>query len=126
DVYDGLASFSDVLFRDLHSRVHYVPPGKRHLTPAEIGDDRLETILSALTLTYDQVVIDARDDVIGKLAPAAQGALAVSEYPGIDMRTERALAGVRTVSAAEIPLLVIEAGEEGGGLPRAPRVAEVA
>ena len=68
DLFDGNASFAEVIFRDRRSRVHFVPAGTRRAdAPSEVADERLETILSALTLTYDHVVLDARDDVI---APA--------------------------------------------------------
>jgi succinoglycan biosynthesis transport protein ExoP len=122
DVFDGTASFADVIFRDTHSRVHFVPAGKRVLTAEEIADDRLETILSALTLTYDQVVLDAREAVIGRLAPSAAAAMVVSEFPAGDSRTERAFARIRTVSTAEIHLLVVDAqGGEGDRIERAPK-----
>jgi hypothetical protein len=108
DVFDGTASFADVLFRDQGSRVHFVPAGTRVLAPAELADDRLETILSALTLTYDHVVLDAREDVVGRLAPSAASAMVVSDRAADDSRTERAFARIRTVSSAEIHLLVVD------------------
>ncbi len=124
DVFDGSASFADVLFRDTHSRVHFVPAGKRVLSVGEVTDERLETILSALTLTYDQVVLDARDEVLPQLAPSAAAAMVVSTAPATDPRTERVSARIRAVSSAEAHLLVIDPpGGADDGLERAGQVA---
>jgi hypothetical protein len=76
-----------------------------------VADDRLETILSALTLTYDQVVLDARDDVIGRLGASADAAMVVSQFPAGDPRTEQASERVRAASPGEVHLLVVDAAE---------------
>jgi succinoglycan biosynthesis transport protein ExoP len=124
DVFDGAASFSEVLFRDCRSRVHYLPAGTRLLVPSELGEDRLETLLSALTMTYDQVVLDVRSAALGRLAPSASAALVVSEFPARDPRTARAMAAIEAAApAAEVHLLVVDRASAGDGLERAARVA---
>jgi MinD-like ATPase involved in chromosome partitioning or flagellar assembly len=121
DVFDRSAAFGDVLFRDQRSRLHFVPAGTRNLAPTELTDDRLETILAALSLTYDQVVLDARDDLTDQLAPAVARVLVVSEYDADDARTARAMARIRAVAEADVRLLVI-----GPGKPTGPSSAAVA
>jgi succinoglycan biosynthesis transport protein ExoP len=125
DLVDGEASFAQVIFRDRKSRVHFIPAGQRPLEAELIAGERLETILSALTLTYDYVVLDARDDMIAGLAPGSGVAVVVSEFGAADPRTRSAFDRIKAVSEADIQLLVVDAGsardEEdlGDGLSRA-------
>jgi len=59
DLLDGGASFSQVLFRDRRSRAHVVPHGRRPLTDADMTGERFATIMDALVMTYDVVIVDA-------------------------------------------------------------------
>jgi len=124
ELFDGEASFAQVIFRDRGSRVHFIPRGRRPLKADLIDRDRLETILSALTLTYDYVVLDARDDMIALLAPGCSAAVVVSEFAAADPRTKSAFERVKAVSDAAIQLLMVDAArggedESGAALTRA-------
>ncbi len=110
NLVDGGASFAQVIFRDRKSRVHLIPAGHRPLDPRMLAVERLETILSALTLTYDYVVLDARDDMIPALAPGSGLAVVVSEFGAADPRTKSAFDRVKAVSEADVQLLVVDAG----------------
>jgi Mrp family chromosome partitioning ATPase len=112
DLFDGEASFAQVIFRDQRSRVHFISAGEGPLTAEALADERLETILSALTLTYDCVIIDARDDLIAMLAPGCGAAVVVSPFDADDRRTEAAVQHIRAVSDADVEVLVVDASDE--------------
>ena len=40
DLFDGEASFAQVIFRDRNSRVHFIPSGRKPLTPELASDER--------------------------------------------------------------------------------------
>jgi hypothetical protein len=98
-----------------------VPAGSRVLSPSEIADERMETMLAALSLSYDQVVLDTRDELIEPLAPTVAAALIVSELAADHPLTRRAMARISAASEADVHLLVIDppAGQGGGAPPRA-------
>jgi uncharacterized protein involved in exopolysaccharide biosynthesis len=108
DLFDGDASFAQVIFRDRKSRVHFIPAGRKPLTRALLDDERLETVLSALTLTYDYVLLDSGDDMIPVIGAGAGVAMVVSEFGSGDPRTVSAFHRVSDVSDAEIMLLVVD------------------
>jgi succinoglycan biosynthesis transport protein ExoP len=108
DLFDGDASFAQVIFRDRKSRVHFIPAGRKPLGREFIDDERLETVLSALTLTYDYVLLDASDEMIGAVGPASGMAMVVSEFGPGDSRTVNAFDRITDVSDAEILLLVVD------------------
>lgn len=60
DLLFAVASFSEVIHRDAASRCHVIPPG-RGVRDGEtlVAADRMVLILSALTQTYDHVVVAA-------------------------------------------------------------------
>ena len=64
--------------------------------------------MSALSMTYDMVVLDAGDAVIDDLAGACDIAVVVSEYNAADPRTVRAFDRITSVSDASILLLVVD------------------
>jgi len=109
DLFDGEASFAQVIFRDRKSRVHFIPAGRKPIGPGLVDEEHLETILSALTLTYDYVLLDTNDDMITTVAPGCGMALVVSEHGGGDPRTARAFDRVTAVTDAHILLLVVDA-----------------
>jgi len=126
DLFDGEASFAQVIFRDRKSRVHFIPAGRKPLSPALLDRDQMETVLSALTLTYDYVLLDAGDDMIDVVAPSCGMAMVVSEFGASDPRTAEAFKRVGDVSEAKVLLLVVDQSParppEGdtAGLDKAP------
>ena len=108
DLFDGEASFAQVIFRDRKSRVHFIPAGRKPLDADLLDRDHLETVLAALTLTYDYVLIDAADEMIPVVGPACGVAMVVSEFGAADPRTINAFDRVTTVSDAPILLLVVD------------------
>jgi Mrp family chromosome partitioning ATPase len=111
DLFEGEASFTQVIFRDRKSRVHFIPAGRKPLTPRVSEGDHLDTILAALTLTYDYVLIDAADDMIPVVGASCGVAMVVSEFGSDDPRTTRAFDRVNAVSDAPILLLVVDPAE---------------
>ena len=108
DLFEGDASFAQVIFRDRKSRVHFIPAGHHALSAESIELDSLETILSALTLTYDYVVLDVADEMIRLLAPGTGLAVVVSEHPADDPRTIAAFDRITAITDIEVMLLVVD------------------
>jgi hypothetical protein len=114
DLFDGSASFAQVIFRDRKSRVHFIPAGRKPLVAGAIDGEQLETILSALSLTYDIVVFDAGDDMIATLAPGCGVAVVVSEFGPADPRTMKAFARIKDATdEVRIMLLVVDPAPDG-------------
>ena len=134
DLFDGEASFAQVIFRDRRSRVHFIPAGRAPLDAALLDQERLETILSALAMTYDCVILDANDAMIARVGGTADLAVVVSEFGASDPRTKGAFDRVTAVCDAKILLLMVDpatpaqAAEDGGEppMPRETPVAETA
>lgn len=120
DLFDGDASFAQVIFRDRKSRVHFIPAGKKPLNAGLLDPEHLETMLAALTLTYDFVLIDTGDEMIATFGPSCGMAMVVSEFAAADPRTIGAFDRVSEVSDAEILLLVVDPA------PIRPEAGEVA
>jgi MinD-like ATPase involved in chromosome partitioning or flagellar assembly len=116
DLIAGRSSFAQTIFRDRKSRVHFVPAGGA-LDAATGADERLETILSALTLTYDYVLIDCPDALIPAIGPGAGAAVVVSEFDADDARSETACERVEAACDGRIHLLVVD---PAGGREAAP------
>jgi uncharacterized protein involved in exopolysaccharide biosynthesis len=108
DLFEGDVSFAQVIFRDHKSRVHFIPAGRHPLSADGIDRDSMETILSALTLTYDYVVLDAADDLIRLVAPGCGMAVVVSEHPSGDPRTAAAFDRVTDIIDANVLLLLVD------------------
>ncbi len=108
DLFDGEASFAQVIFRDRRSRVHFIPAGREPLKPELLAEERLETILSALALTYDCVVLDASDAMIATVGRTADISVVVSEFSASDPRTKGACDRVTAVTDAKILVLVVD------------------
>jgi tyrosine-protein kinase Etk/Wzc len=120
DLFAGAASFAQVIFRDHQSRVHFIAAGHAPVSAGMLGGERLETLLSALTLTYDFVLLDAPDPLVQVLAPAAAAAVVVSEHGAADSRTIRAIERLDAVPPENTMLLVVdpEAEPAEGDAPR--------
>jgi uncharacterized protein involved in exopolysaccharide biosynthesis len=125
DLLEGDASFAQVIFRDRKSRVHFIPAGRRALMPRLMDTDHLETILAALTLTYDYVLIDATDDMIPVVGASCAAAMVVSEFGTDDPRTVRAFDRINAVSEAPILLLTVEPADTSAE-PATPSADEAA
>ncbi|MEJ0096735.1 MAG: hypothetical protein WDM84_00370 [Bauldia sp.] len=108
DLFDGEASFAQVIFRDRKSRVHFIPAGRKPLSADLLDAEHLETVLAALTLTYDFVLVDAADEMIPVVGPSCGVAMVVSEFGAADPRTINAFDRVTGVSDAAILLLVVD------------------
>jgi len=108
DLFDGEASFAQVIFRDRRSRAHFIPAGRRRLSPKTLSEERLETILSALAMTYDCVVIDAGDEMIPLVGRSADMGVVVSEFGSSDPRTRGAFERIAAVTDAHTMLLVVD------------------
>lgn len=108
DLFTGEASFAQAIFRDRRSRAHFIPSGRQPLVAGMLTSDRLATILDALDHTYDHLVIDVSDDLVGLFGPSAGAALVVTEFGAADPRTVRAFDRIKAVSAAAILILVVD------------------
>ncbi len=108
DLVSGEASFAQAIFRDRKSRAHFVPSGTNRLSADSVRDGKLDTVLSALSMTYDLVILDAGDAMIEALAPGCRTAVVVSEHAASDARTVKAFERISGVSEAQILLLVVE------------------
>ena len=106
--------------------MHFIPAGRAPLTAELLDQERLETILSALAMTYDCVILDASDAMIAKVGDTANLAVVVSEFGASDPRTKGAFDRVTAVSDARILLLVVDPAAparevEDGEEPPMPR-----
>lgn len=113
DLFDSAASFSQVIFRDRKSRVHFIAAGRRLPPAAGLDPDKVETILSALTLTYDYVIVDVADAAIATFGATARVAVVVSEHDADDRRTIDAFERVTAASDARILLLTVDGPPPG-------------
>jgi Mrp family chromosome partitioning ATPase len=131
DLFSGEASFAQVIFRDRRSRVHFIPAGRVPLGAERLDKERLETIVSALALTYDCVILDASDAMIATVGETADLAVVVSEFGASDPRTKGAFDRVTAVSDARILLLMVDPAapareSEDGEEPLMPREKSLA
>ena len=126
DLLSGDATYAEVIFRDRHSRVHFIPNGQKPLSWADLGAHaRLDVILEALSLTYDYVVLEVEDESIAILAPFFPVAMVATEAGTLDPRAAAAIARISTASDASIHLLLPDPGEVAGETrsPPATRIA---
>lgn len=128
DLFAGDASFAQVIFRDRKSRVHFIPSGSKAVKPDLLNPEQLETVLSALTLTYDYVLLDTADEMIETVGPACGVAMVVSEFSAADPRTVNAFDRITDVTDASILLLVVDPapGRHGDMANEDSAVGEVA
>jgi succinoglycan biosynthesis transport protein ExoP len=81
----GMVTFGDIITRDQHSNVHLVATGNvGNDGPALAASPILATVIEALALSYDHVVIDvgsAAEIAVERFAPLAQRAVLVASDP---------------------------------------------
>jgi succinoglycan biosynthesis transport protein ExoP len=109
DLFAGNASFTEVIFRDRRSRAHLIPHGLLEFDSAVAGGERFVTILDALDQTYDQILLDADQDLALQLAGSAGAVVLVSDGGDSDPRTVRAFDAMKTATKADVMLLIAEA-----------------
>ncbi len=134
DLSASEASFAQVIFRDRRSRVHFIPAGRSPLDAEHLDAERLETILSALAMTYDCVILDTADAMIAAVGGTADLGVVVSEFGASDPRTRGAFDRITAVCDARILLLMVDpvapatAVEDGSEdlMPREKPATEVA
>jgi succinoglycan biosynthesis transport protein ExoP len=124
DLFDGEASFAQVIFRDRRSRVHFIPAGRARLSPGLVDAARMETILSALALTYDCVILDTDDAMISVVGGTTELAVVVSEFGASDPRTKAAFDRVTAVCDARILLLMVDPAVPAPTVPDEGTAAE--
>lgn len=107
DIVDGDATFGDAIFRDRISRAHIIGAGSRTLTPEDVSGREVETILSALSMTYDRVILDASDAMLAAIAGRFDVAVIASEHDFSDERMVKAYDRISDVSDVDILLLLI-------------------
>ncbi|MEM1047763.1 MAG: Wzz/FepE/Etk N-terminal domain-containing protein [Pseudomonadota bacterium] len=57
ELLDGEAGFSDVIYQDVASRAHIIPPGRNPFAVGDIDAAEFGFLVDALAQTYDRVVI---------------------------------------------------------------------
>jgi len=126
DLFDGAASFAQVIFRDRRSRAHFIPVGRLPITPDALSGERMATILAALDHTYDHLIIDAGDELIEGIAPSVDTVMVVSEFGAADPRTVNAIDRVHAVTAATVLLLIVDPERRRQEIAEAPKAEKAA
>ena len=111
DLARGAASFSDIITRDKHSRVHLVAAGQIEGDAAELLESYvLLSAVDALGQSYEYLVIDAgsqSDIAIGPIAQLAARAVLVageaSEHSSADLRDQLLSTGFADVTVLTGP-----------------------
>jgi MinD-like ATPase involved in chromosome partitioning or flagellar assembly len=117
DLFDGEASFAQVIFRDRKSRVHFIPAGLRRFSRQDLADERVALLVNALDHTYDHVVFDVAGDFLEAIGSECDAAVVATEFDRDDPRTVHLIELVRVHSQARIVVCRIdpvEAGEMSG------------
>ena len=107
DLFAGEASFAQVIFRDRSSRAHFIPAGRKPVDAAALTGERLATILTALDHTYDHLILDAGDDMVGVFGSTVGAAMVASAFSDADPRTVRAFERVAAAAPKATVLLLI-------------------
>jgi MinD-like ATPase involved in chromosome partitioning or flagellar assembly len=117
DLFAGVASFGQVIFRDRKSRVHFIPAGLRRFSRQDLADERVALLVNALDHTYDHVVFDVAGDFLEAIGSECDAAVVATEFDRDDPRTVHLIELVRVHSQARIVVCRIdpvEAGEMSG------------
>jgi succinoglycan biosynthesis transport protein ExoP len=109
DLFAGQASFTDVIFRDRHSRAHLIPHGSTGFEIGAMGDERFVAILDALDQTYDHILLDADLDAGLQLAGRAGAVVVVSDRDATDPRTVQAVEAMKVATDADVVVLIADA-----------------
>lgn len=108
DLFAGHATFTEVIFRDRRSRAHLISHGLLEFDPDAAQGEQFVTILDALDQTYDQILLDADEDLALQLAPKAGAVILVSDGSESDPRTIRAFEAMTAATSAKVMLLIAE------------------
>ena len=109
DLFAGNASFTEVIFRDRRSRAHLIAHGLLEFDAGLAKGEQFVTILDALDQTYDQILLDADQDMALQLASKAGAVILVSDGSDSDPRTVRAFEAMKAATTADVMLLIAEA-----------------
>jgi len=105
----GAASFGEVITRDQYSNVHLIATGAvGNDGPMLAASPTLATVIEALVLSYDHVVLDvgsAADIAVERFAPLAQRAVLVASDPA-NPATRAARERLMLAGFADVSLLV--------------------
>ena len=109
DLFAGIASFAQVIFRDRRSRAHLIPHGLLEFGPDTAKGERFVSILDALDQTYDQILLDADAEMALQLAAQSGAVIVVADGGASDPRTTRAYEAMKAATSAEVMVLIAEA-----------------
>jgi succinoglycan biosynthesis transport protein ExoP len=109
DLFAGIASFAQVIFRDRRSRAHLIPHGLLEFGPEATKGERFVSILEALDQTYDQILLDADADMALQMAPQAGAVILVTEGNADDAGTTSAVEAMKSATSAEVMVLIATA-----------------
>ncbi|MBN9059419.1 MAG: hypothetical protein J0H21_09535, partial [Rhizobiales bacterium] len=109
DLFAGIASFAQVIFRDRRSRAHLIPHGLLEFGPDTAKGERFVSILDALDQTYDQILLDADAEMALQLAAQSGAVIVVADGSASDPRTARAYEAMKAATSAEVMVLIAEA-----------------
>jgi Mrp family chromosome partitioning ATPase len=118
ELLSGSATFSEAIHRDRGSRVHVVPQGAARFSALDAAAQaRLGTVLDALALTYDFVMLTAPSGA-GKSDFAAahcSAAILVSQAGAGDPATVEAHERLTAAGIEDVVVLLVS---DGDGAPR--------
>lgn len=109
DLFAGIASFAQVIFRDRRSRAHLIPHGLLEFGPEAAKGERFVSILEALDQTYDQILLDADAALALQMAPQAGAVILVTEGNADDAGTTSAVEAMKAATSAEVMVLIATA-----------------
>ncbi|MCX5520261.1 Wzz/FepE/Etk N-terminal domain-containing protein [Kaistia defluvii] len=109
DLFAGIASFAQVIFRDRRSRAHLIPHGLLEFEPEAAKGERFVSILEALDQTYDQILLDADADMALQMAPQAGAVILVTEGNADDAGATSAVEAMKAATSAEVMVLIATA-----------------
>jgi succinoglycan biosynthesis transport protein ExoP len=109
DLFAGIATFAQVIFRDRRSRAHLIPHGLLEFSPNAAKGERFVSILDALDQTYDQILFDADSDIAMQLASQAGAVVIVADGSASDPDVVRVYEAMKAVSPVEVMVLIARA-----------------
>lgn len=109
DLFAGIASFAQVIFRDRRSRAHLIPHGLLEFGPDAAKGERFVSVLEALDQTYDQILLDADAALALQMATQAGAVILVTEGTADDAGTTSAVEAMKAAASAEVMVLIATA-----------------
>ncbi|MCK0208586.1 lipopolysaccharide biosynthesis protein [Starkeya koreensis] len=124
DLLFGVASFSDAIHRENGSRCHVIPPGRGAREAAGlIAADRLPLILTALTQTYDHVIVAAPPlggaEGAARIAALAPTTILVTRPGALATDAVQAFDGLGAQGFGDIAMVTFTPETPAGALSRA-------